>query len=224
MYSYVQDTSGRGASPKSLTFGSNNTAGNLIVVGIAAEGGGTTVSSITDTQGNTYTQAGTALYSASNDIEVWFAVAKSSAANTVTVTQTSGTIDVNIAEYSGVNTLDTSGGFTGGVSAVVPSVTLTTATNNELLYGFQGAAAVNYTAGSGFTGRSNSGNGFGIYYLAEDSNGNTNTAGSNTVTYTGSTESYGGMVGVAFKQVSGAASIPNKVVAVRQAVNRSNTY
>lgn len=216
--SYVQDNSGRGASPKAVAFGSNTTAGNLIVVGIVTESA-VAVSTVADTQLNTYHSAGvTGVMNNSTWVEVWYAYNTAGGADTVTVTDASAaTPDVSIVEYSGVATatdpFDTAVALTGGAAAN-PSVTLTTAQNNELLFGVVGSPSASDSAGSGFTARTSTGSGANIFWLPEDSSGNTNTAGSNVVGFT-TTSFFNGMVGAAFKGPAAAAGTVNNGVTLQ---------
>jgi hypothetical protein len=92
-----------------VVFDSPVGAGNLIVVGVFNQVDPSApyrVSSITDSLGNTYTQAGSyadgdgALIQAGVSLSVWYAISVAGGACTVTVT--SGTPKVCAAEYSGV--------------------------------------------------------------------------------------------------------------------------
>ena len=214
---YVQDISGRGASPKALTFGSNTIAGNLIVVYMFTESNSDVlISTVTDSQGNTFhfINRGTANATQFNT-EEWYASNIIGGADTITITAASAvTIDANITEFSGVNTLDTSNGYTGGTPDNNPSIALTTSVNNELLTGIIVSASGNPSAGSGFVGRTNTGNGFAAFYLPEDSNGTSNTAGSNPVTFT-VTASFNGGVAAAFKQVNNTPVVGPAIMIIR---------
>jgi large repetitive protein len=105
---YVQSQSNtvHGAGSLAATFASDNTAGNLILVCMGAYGGGTGPT-VSDSQGNTYTQiridAGGS--GSGSIVSVWYAENVKAGANTVTVDQTSSAdIDLIIAEYSGLST------------------------------------------------------------------------------------------------------------------------
>jgi len=90
-----------GAGSTTVAYSSNVTAGNLLVVFWGADFG--TVSSVTDTLGNTYTNAGTAAQDGSSRGACWYCINATTGANTVTVAS-SGSIKVaSVLEYSGVN-------------------------------------------------------------------------------------------------------------------------
>jgi fibronectin type 3 domain-containing protein len=159
---YVQSNSvspSTTVSTMSAPFTAAQAAGDLIVVGLSW-GGGVTVSSVTDTKGNTYalavgpttfSGAASAIYYAKN------IVAAAAGANTVTVTfsAATGTPDLRIAEYSGINTtspLDVTSASTG-TSATSSSGAATTANANDLLVGANAVLSGTAGAGAGFTSR-----------------------------------------------------------------------
>jgi hypothetical protein len=101
------------ATPASA-FTSNVTTGNTLVAIFAAESaGGRTVTSVTDTLGNTWTRA-VRNNSDTNgdDIEIWFAVSRATGANTVTAHVGPGALqeNVTVAELAGGATLDVTAG------------------------------------------------------------------------------------------------------------------
>lgn len=157
---HVQSTSvgTGGASSRNLAFVSDVTAGSLIVVAISSSH---SISSVTDSRGNTYTEA--VPYNAHN-IAIWYAQNAFAGATTVTVNYSGSTSydSVAIHEYSGVATsgaLDTTASFSsfGSISAGTDSFTtsnITPVLRRSLLFGFAQIAYPLATApGTGFTQR-----------------------------------------------------------------------
>lgn len=101
----VQHLFGTGGSSTSLAFGSNNTAGNTLVV-IEAQTGNSApfnnVATISDTQGNTYYSLGSQQTSNASSV-FWFAPNCKAGANTVTTSVgPSPSQVIEIIEYSGL--------------------------------------------------------------------------------------------------------------------------
>jgi len=159
---YVQSNSvspSTTVSTMSVPFTAAQTAGDLIVVGLSW-GSGVTISSVTDTKGNTYalaagpttfSGAASAIYYAKN------IVAAAAGANTVTVTfsAATGTPDLRVAEYSGINTtspLDVTAVSTG-TSITSDSGSATTTNANDLLVGVNAVLSGTAGAGTGYTSR-----------------------------------------------------------------------
>jgi len=82
------------------TFTSNVTAGNTLVVSCGV--GNNAAIAVTDTLGNTYTQASLVANSTTFEAAVFFAPVKLSGANTVTITVTSASAAMEIYEVSGI--------------------------------------------------------------------------------------------------------------------------
>jgi hypothetical protein len=147
-----------------VAFASNNTAANLLVVGTTNDGAGPVVSTVTDSQGNTWARATSITHQFNTkDTEVWYALNCRAGANTVTVAY-SGTCNSNIiiAEYSaapgivGLDQVAASKSADGTPSTALSSGnTPTTTQPSELLIGFGAddnqVAGQTYTAGAGFT-------------------------------------------------------------------------
>ena len=145
------------ASTFSVSFPHNTVAGDIILVGfdfIASA----TLSSISDSQGNTFTEVGSQLTSpgggASRD---YYAKNIKGGADTVTVnlSANSAYIEVYLTEYYGMNQttpIDAQAGAAGSAGAV-SSGNATTTTAGDVIYGYC-AADYACTAGSGFTARS----------------------------------------------------------------------
>ena len=116
--------------------------------------GTSTVQSVTDSAGNSYSLAigptsGTGLQQS-----IYYAANIAGGSNTVTVTfsQAAAYPDVRILEYRGVTALDVTAGASGS-SASASSGTATTTSANELIFGANTVATGNEAAGSGFTSR-----------------------------------------------------------------------
>lgn len=135
-------------------FSSNVTAGNLLVVTIGFVTTSATATA-SDTQGNTYS---TAVGPTDNTgityrLYTFYAVAKSSGANTVSITISVGATfrRMMIHEYSGVNTLEGSNGASGNLSVPPDSGPVTTTHANALIFGWGITNNGTTTAGTGFT-------------------------------------------------------------------------
>jgi RHS repeat-associated protein len=155
---------GSSASPSSgpppttsatLSFASNNTAGNWIAVCVRAGVPGETIS-VSDSRGNTYQKVDQFNEIIDGDtLAIFYAENIAGGANTITVTDTTpATLRIAILEYSGVatsNSLDVTATATG--TSVSPnSGSATTTANGELLVGMiMAGSAATFTAGSGYT-------------------------------------------------------------------------
>ena len=131
-----------------VPFSTPQTAGNLNVVAVGWNDTTDSIASVTDTNGNTYTQVGGTLASslpatgASQETvsqAIYYAKNIKAGLNTVTVTfnQSTQKQSVRIVEYSGldpVNPIDTSVGNNGSANPA-DSGTLTTNSANDLLFG-----------------------------------------------------------------------------------------
>jgi hypothetical protein len=115
----VQATTVAGKTSNSPTaaFKQPVTAGHTLVGLFAvAGGGGVTVSSVTDSQGNLWVRAQRSLTdSMPDDAEIWYAHAKSTGSDTVSVYETAGYVQSNLtlAEFTGTASLDAGGGGGG---------------------------------------------------------------------------------------------------------------
>ena len=162
---FVQVNSKTSTSASALTtaYSSQQAAGNLNVVAVMWGGTTRAVSSVTDSRGNRYALAvgpttatglSSAIYYAKN-------IAGGSNAVTVTFNGTAAYPNVNVLEYSGLDTanpLDVSAAATGsGTTANSGSATTTSA--NELIVGAGNPTSGFTGAGSGFSNRAI--NGFG---------------------------------------------------------------
>jgi hypothetical protein len=131
------------------------TAGNLNIVAVGWNDTTSTVNTVTDTRGNTYTLALGPTSGTGVRQSIYYARNIAGGSNTVTVTfnQAATFVDVRIFEYSGLDTtnpLDVTAGAAGtGTSANSGSVTTTAA--NELIFGAgTTAGSFNNTGSPGF--------------------------------------------------------------------------
>lgn len=153
-----------------VTFGSNVTAGNTIVVG--GGGVGYDLSGVTDSLGNTYSGPTNNIYDAAVDTHtgMWYAENITGGACTVTLTFTNAGVTYKrmaVAEYSGLKTsasFDVSAGqnvaSTGtGTDGLSSGNTATSAEANELAVTFAHGtnAAATFSAGTNYTRRVNGG-------------------------------------------------------------------
>jgi hypothetical protein len=153
-----------GNLPLSVAFSSNVTSGNIIVVfaettnPIAVN---TDTHTITDTQGNTYTQIQGYLrqdtfLGSKTALSAWYTTASATGALTITLTASTDAFrqhDLVIREYSGVTTLDTSVAITqtSATSTLVVGA-MTLAQGGEFVVGgFARMAATVTTPDAGFT-------------------------------------------------------------------------
>jgi hypothetical protein len=150
----VQHNYARAAAPIAVKFGSSVTAGNLIAVVVSADVDAATVSSIVDTQGNTYVRVvqGVEIPSGSS-AELWYAKNVTGGPVTVSVTMSGNNAHfVTINEFSGLdklNPLDQSAINTNPSAPIWSSGVQPTQFANELIFGFKSGGASN--PGAGFT-------------------------------------------------------------------------
>ena len=147
------------ASATSLTtsFTANTLAGDVILVGFDFSTSAS-ASSITDSQGNTFTEVGSQLTSPGGSrSRVYAAKNIKGGADTVTVTLSgsSSWLEIYLTEYSGVDTVtpvDAQAGASGS-AASVSSGNATTTQAGDVIYGYC-VADWKCSAGSGFAARS----------------------------------------------------------------------
>jgi hypothetical protein len=150
-----KDAGATGSS--SLAFAANNAAGNFIAVAIRAGVAGATFN-VTDSRGNSYRQAVrldvTVDAPAGDTLALFYAENVGGGANTVTVSQSTGTtLRFAILEYSGVATVNSFdvGTAAQGTSASPSSGTVSTTASGDLVVGaIVSADSEAYTAGSGY--------------------------------------------------------------------------
>jgi hypothetical protein len=141
----------------SLSFSNNTLAGDLILVGFDFNASATP-SSVTDSQGNAFTQVGTQLTSPSGSrIQVYYAKSIKGGADTVTINLSANAayIEAYLSEYTGVNQtnpIDAQAGASGSAVTVSSGIATTTVAG-DLIYGYC-VGDGSCTAGSGFAARS----------------------------------------------------------------------
>lgn len=125
-----------------LAFNSTTTAGSLVVVGVRIGANGRTIT-VSDAQGNSYSQAGTTIDDAQGDDNAIFYAPNIVGGTTDTVTVgisgAAATIRFAIHEYSGAATsspLDQTTGQAYSSTTTPDSGNVTTTQDNELLFGW----------------------------------------------------------------------------------------
>ena len=160
MPSFVQVGSSTPQSPQTTVttpFGQSQNQGDLNVVVIGWANTTSTISSVTDSAGNTYQVAAPMTRSALNSQAVYYAKNIAPGTNTVTVTMSGPTpfVDVRVAEYSGLSTTTpfdvTSSG--AATNAAPDTGTATTTAATELLVGAGTTTDRFVGAGNGYTSR-----------------------------------------------------------------------
>ena len=137
-----------------VTYPLAQTAGNLNIVAVGWNDTTSTVSSVSDSRGNTYSQAGTTISGTGLRQAIYYAKNIAGGSNTVTVVfnQAAAYVDVRILEYSGLDTsspLDVTAGAAGSSSSP-NSGAATTSSSNELIFGAGMTAGTYSAAGTGF--------------------------------------------------------------------------
>jgi len=174
-WSFVQATSsGHVGASTSLAYGSDVASGNLLVVAVSTFQ--TSTVSISDSQGNTWQQSGPYSNNGSRDhVSIWYATAKSSGANTVTVTPSASDFTgLSVLEYSYPGaTFSVDGSVTnnGNTNPVSSGSIPVNGTGELAIVAFaQGNLNDAWTAGSGFTNRTSEPNGssFEALYVDDD--------------------------------------------------------
>jgi chitodextrinase len=141
----------------SLSFPANTTAGNLILIGFDFDTN-SVPSSITDSQGDIFTEVGAQLTSpggARSRVYVAKRIKGGPGTITVNLSANSAWIELYISEYSGVDTvnpIDGQAGTSGNAGSVSSGAATTTATG-DVIYGYCVGDWV-CTSGSGFAARS----------------------------------------------------------------------
>ena len=149
----IANASSGSANSLSLSFPQNTVAGHLILVAFDYVSTATP-SSVTDSQGNVFTEVGSQLTTPGQaKSRVYYAPNIKGGADTVTVTLSANSgIELYVTEYTGVsqtNPIDAQAGAAGSAGAV-SSGNATTTTAGDLIFGYC-AADWACTAGSGFT-------------------------------------------------------------------------
>jgi hypothetical protein len=138
----------------SVTYPAAQMAGDMNIVVVGWNDTTATVSSVTDSAGNSYKLAIGPTSGSALRQSIYYAPNIVAGSNTVTVTFSTAAAyaDIRILEYRGVTTLDVTAGASGsGTSASSGSATTTSA--NELIFGADTIATTTTAAGRGFTAR-----------------------------------------------------------------------
>ena len=159
--SFVQASAGAtsgAASTFSLTLPSNTVAGNLLLIGFDFDTSAS-FSSMTDSQGNTFVQAGSQLTSPGGArSRLYYAPNIKGGPDTITIhlSTNSSFLEVYAAEYSGADPsspIDGQAGAAGSAHGVSSGAATTTVANDMILAYCVGDSSC--SAGSGFASRSN---------------------------------------------------------------------
>lgn len=206
-----QNVSGYGnsAAPQTLAFPADVTAGNLLVVGVATYNPGVTVA-VTDSQGNTYTQAvGYATSTEAGGVRAsqWYAIAGSTGPNTVTVSPSASAYSaIHLLERSGVDTADPfNAGSTGtgtGTAADCGSVPVAQADSLVVvLVADNAGGSRTWTAGTGFDLRTQQPNGSSFVASATEDDLSVGAAVNGTITL--STSAAWAAIGASYNPATG---------------------
>ncbi len=144
-----------------VTFTGAQTAGNTNIVAMGWTDATSTINSVTDTKGNTYSLAiGPTRQSGLQSLAIYVAsniAAATAGSNTVTVAFSAAVpwADVRVLEYSGLASSNPLDGTVGavGTGTTSNSGTLTTSNANDLLFAANYVTSHTSAAGTGFTSR-----------------------------------------------------------------------
>jgi len=155
---------GGAAKTLAIAFGSNTTKGSGIIVSLGmgeVQSGATITLAVTDSQGNTFTQAAFASQSTTQEASIFYATNTAGGADTVTITiagasSTTTAIAAEIYEVTGLAylssvVLDQTNTGSNSSSTAVATGIVTPRTPNELVFTAIAAAGGTITAGSGWT-------------------------------------------------------------------------
>jgi len=168
-YTYTSGTSGgsiafvqmNSATPQAptgtviLDYPVPQTAGNLNIVVVGWNDNTSSLSSVSDSRGNSYVQAGTTIVGTGLRQAIYYAKNIAGGSNTVTISfnQAAAYVDVRLLEYSGLdatNPLDVTAGA-AGTSNSPDSGAAETTSANELIFGAGTTKGSFNAAGAGFT-------------------------------------------------------------------------
>lgn len=193
----------------SLAWGANTTTGNLIIVACGNTGSINNVTSVTDSQSNTYTQVFSSSPTGSDDFEFWYAK-NITGGTTPTITiaySSSSSFNTAVArEYSGLDTsspLDVNNGAAIDIfQATCTSNSVTTTSANELIVGAcMTNSSVTFGAGTGYGNLTSQTNVAAI--ALEDQI--VSSTGTYTASFTGTAGATAGIGIITFKAVSSGA-------------------
>lgn len=156
-YALVTEVNSSPAAGASFTLSKTPTAGNLLILAVHYHSTSITLSSVSDTQGNTWTLVGNSpSVSPGERVGLAYAYNVSGSAATITVTASSGTptCSYSLSEWSGftgANPLDKS--VTGSGTSGNTSVTLVGVAANALVFMASTRTGGNSTPTANYTGR-----------------------------------------------------------------------
>ena len=168
-YTYLSGTGGgsiafvqmNSATPRTptgtviLDYPVTQTAGNLNIVVVGWNDNTSSLSSVSDSRGNSYVQAGTTIAGTGLQQAIYYAKNIAAGSNTVTVSfnQAAAYVDVRLLEYSGLDTTNPVDATAGaaGTSDSSDSGAATTTSANELIFGAGTTGGSFNGAGTGFT-------------------------------------------------------------------------
>jgi len=155
--SFAQVAAATPQSPQSsvsVTYPAAQSAGDLNIVVVGWDNTTASVSTISDTLGNTYTLAIGPTRGTGLSQSIYYASNIKAGSNTVTVTfnQAAPFVDMRVLEYRGVTTLDVKAGASGK-GATSNSGSATTTVARELIFGANYVANTTKGAGTNFTSR-----------------------------------------------------------------------
>jgi hypothetical protein len=140
-----------------MTFTTAQILGNLNVVVVGWNDTTSTISTVTDSRGNTYTLAIGPTTGTGLSQSIYYAKNIAAGTNTLTVTfnKAAAFVDIRALEYSGLDTASPLDEKTGaaGSGTTASSGAATTTSANELIFGAGMTAAVFTGAGTGFVSR-----------------------------------------------------------------------
>ncbi len=147
--------SGIAATSESVAYSSRQSAGDYNVVAVN-RGTGATISSVVDSEGNSYSLAAGpfANSSGASAVSIYVAPGIKAGPNTVTVNFSGNTwSEIQVAEYAGITALDVSTINRGSGNAQSSGSATTTSANDILVSYVEISASGSPTAGNGFTKR-----------------------------------------------------------------------
>lgn len=211
----VQKKSGNSGSYTNtcaLTWNSNTTTGNTIIVSITYnDDTAGTISSVTDSQSNTYNLIGTGGSSGGDTHTASYYAYNITGGTTPTVTVTMSTGDhdfsMTMREVSGLTTTDpldkVAEGTTASGTSHTSATTATTTQANELVYATIGlATTATFTLGSGYSELSET-TGSDIYQASASETKRVTSIGTQTATFTSSASAVSYFIIATFKEAGG---------------------
>lgn len=131
-----------GFSSDTLAFPSNVTAGNSLILGINIDQSANTVSSVTDTQSNTWSLISALTNGVNRTVYLYWVQNANAGATTITVTYSgASSATLSAGEFSGISAVDTTiAGANGSTNPINPG-NITPTVNNTMVVGCGGTSA-----------------------------------------------------------------------------------